>query len=258
MILRLAYPALLAATLSAQDSEVPLGLNLPTAESLRDWQPALRFTHRFLEQARGNGKDWYGLDGGNSAGLGLDLGIGAMPGLNAQVYRTPDGKTVVLGLQQQALRTSWFRLAVRGERFDETVQRATYGRTTIGISGLAVQVPMEFLAGPVVLGVVPTALTRTSTEDRRLTTFGASLRWSFGESQAVILEHYPKPGGLPPGIYHSGFAFGYRFQTQRHRFTLLGTNAQGTTAHQVLGGGYNGGPTEPGKWSLGFNLVRMF
>jgi hypothetical protein len=258
MTLRPVFLALWAATLSAQDSEVPLGLNLPTAERLQDWQSALRFTHRFMEQARGNGKDLYGLDGGNSAGLGLDLGVGALPGLNAQVYRTPDGKTLILGLQQQLLKISWFRVAVRGERFDETVQRATFGRTTLGISGAALQLPADFLLGPLVLGVVPTVLTRTSTDDRRVSTFGASLRWTFAEGQAVIVEHYPKPGGLPPGTYHSGFAFGYRFQTQRHRFTLLGTNAQGTTAHQVLGGGYNGGPVEPGQWSLGFNLVRLF
>lgn len=259
MILRLAFTTLLAATLSAQDSEVPLALNLPTAETLRDWQPAIRFTHRFLEQARSNGKEAFGLDGGNSAGLGLDLGIGAVPGLNAQIYRTADGKTVVLALQQQALKTSWLRLAVRGERFDETIKRATYGNTTVGISGAVLQVPVDFLAGPLAVGLVPTLLTRTSTKESSVATYGASLRWSISEGQSLLLEHYSKPGGLPAsGTYRSGLAFGYRFQTQRHRFTLLGTTAQGTTAHQVLGGGYNGGPVEPGQWTLGFNLVRMF
>lgn len=258
MILRFTAAALLTATLGAQDSEVPLALNLPTAESLQGWQPALRFTHRFLEPARGHGKDLYGLDGGNAAGIGVDLGIGSVPGLNAQVYRTPDGKTVVLALQQQAMNTPWLRVAVRGERFDETVQRAHFGGTTVGISGAALQLPTEILAGPVILGLVPTLLTRTSVEDRRLVTCGASLRWSFTEGQALLLEQYPRPSRLPSSTYRSGFAFGYRFQTQRHRFTLLGTTAQGTTTHQVLGGSYNGGPVEPGQWTLGFNLVRLF
>lgn len=59
------------ATLAAQDADVPLALNLPTADRLQNWDMAFRFTHRFLEPARGASKDLYGLDGGNVAGLGL-------------------------------------------------------------------------------------------------------------------------------------------------------------------------------------------
>ncbi|HEX9081149.1 MAG TPA: hypothetical protein VF768_02660, partial [Holophagaceae bacterium] len=167
----------LAASLAAQDSEVPLGLNLPTAERLQDWQPALRFTHRFTEAARGHSKDWYGLDGGNFPGLGFDLGIGAVPGLNAQVYRTADGKTVVLALQEQVIDGPHLRLAARAERFDETVQKATYPYGTVGILGAAVQFPMDLLVGPVTLSLVPTWLSRTTSRKQGLATAGLAVRW---------------------------------------------------------------------------------
>ena len=107
-------PLLLSTALLGQDSELPLGLNLPTADHLQGWQPAIRFTHRFAEPARGNSKDFYGLDGGNFAGLGFDLGIAAIPGLNAQVYRTSDGKTVILALQERLLDRPHIRMAVGG------------------------------------------------------------------------------------------------------------------------------------------------
>lgn len=42
------------------------------------------------------------------------------------------------------------------------------------------------------------------------------------------------------------------------RFTHLATTIPGTTAHQVLGGDYAGGPRPAGDWTLGFNLVRIF
>ena len=248
----------LAATLRGQDSDVPLALNLPTADRLQDWQPAIRFTHRFTEAARGHSKDFYGLDGGNFPGLGLDLGIGAVPGLNVQVYRTSDGKTVVLAAQQQLLDGPHVRVAVRGERFDETVQRTTYAYGTVGLSGAAFQLPAEFVAGSLTFSLVPTWLSRTTTRDRALFTAGAGLRWRLLEHQSLLAEYYPRPSRLDATTFEQGFALGYRFQTKGHRFTLLATNVQGTTAHQVLGGDYAGGPRPPGLWALGFNLVRIF
>lgn len=244
--------------LAAQDSEVPLGLNLPTAEGLQGWQPAIRFTHRFTEAARGHSRDWYGLDGGNFPGLGLDLGIGAIRGLNAQIYRTADDKTVVLALQQQILLRPSLRLAARVERFDETVQRATYAFGAVGITGAALQLPVDLIAGPVTLGLVPTWLSRTTTRDRGLVTAGAALRWRFTESQALMAEYYPHPTQSATATNEPGLALGYRIWTRGHRFTLLITDVQGTTTHQVLGGDYAGGPRPPGQWALGFNLVRIF
>jgi hypothetical protein len=264
MPLRTLLPPLLAllslspAALRAQDSELPLGLNLPTADHLQGWHPAIRFTHRFTESARGNSKDFYGLDGGNFAGLGLDIGIAAVPGLNAQIYRTADDKTVILALQEQLLDRPHFRLAARVERFDETLQRTTYAFGTVGITGATVQLPAELVAGSFTFSLVPTWLSRTTTRDRSLFTAGAGLRWRFTESQSALAEYYPRPSRLDSATYEPGYAVGYRFQTKGHRFTLLATNVQGTTAHQVLGGDYAGGPRPPGRWALGFNLVRIF
>ncbi|HJW73738.1 MAG TPA: DUF5777 family beta-barrel protein [Geothrix sp.] len=254
----LCFSLLLPAGLSAQDSDLPLGLNLPTADHLEGWQPAIRFTHRFTESAKGNSKDLYGLDGGNFPGLGFDLGIAAVPGLNAQIYRTADGKTVTLALQERILNRPHVRLAVRVERFDETIQRTTYAFGTVGISGAAVQLPAELVAGAATVSLVPTWLSRTTTRDQALFTAGAGLRWRFAESQSLLAEYYPRPSRLDRAAYEPGYAVGYRFQTKGHRFTLLATNVQGTTAHQVLGGDYAGGPRPPSRWALGFNLVRIF
>lgn len=249
---------LVAANLSAQDSDVPLALNLPTAQTLEDWHPAIRFTHRFTEPAKGGSKDLYGLDGGNYAGLGLDLGIKAVPGLNAQVYRTGDGKTFVFALQERLLASEHVHVSARLERFDETVQRVTLPSGTLGITGAAVQLPVQVFAGAFSFSLVPTWLSRTSTQDRGLTTFGAGIGWSFLEGQSVLGEFYPRPSRLDGSRYQQGFALGYRFATKGHRFTLLATNTPGTTTHQVLGGDYAGGPRPTGQWSLGFNLVRLF
>jgi hypothetical protein len=246
------------ATLRSQESELPLALNLPTAEHLQGWQPAIRFTHRFTEAARGHSKDLYGLDGGNFPGFGLDLGIAAVPGLNAQIYRTADDKTLILALQEQLVNRPQLRVAIRGERFDETIQRTTYAYGTAGITGATLQLPTEVLAGPITLSLVPTWLSRTTTQDRALLTAGAGLRWRFSEGQSLLAEFYPRPARLDASTYEQGFALGYRFQTKGHRFTLLATNAQGTTTHQVLGGDYAGGPRPASQWAMGFNLVRIF
>lgn len=248
----------LPTALRGQASEVPLGINLPTADHLQDWQPAIRFTHRFSEAAKGHSKDLYGLDGGNFAGLGLDLGIAAVPGLNAQVYRTSDGKTLILAVQEQLLDGPHVRLAVRGERFDEAIQRATYAYGTVGLTGATFQLPAEFRAGAVTFSLVPTWLSRTTLRDQPLFTAGAGLRWRILEGQSLLAEYYPRPVRLDAAAYEQGFALGYRFQTKGHRFTLLATNVQGTTAHQVLSGDYAGGPRPAGQWALGFNLVRIF
>ncbi len=259
MNLRLAFlfSALLSA-LAAQDSEVPLGLNLPTAAMVEGWRPAIRFTHRFAEPARNNSKDLYGLDGGNFAGFGLDQGIGAVPGLNAQLYRTSDAKTLVLALQQRLLNDPRLNVSLRVERFDEGLQRTTLPGGTIGITGAAVQLPTEANLGPLTFRLVPTWLTRTSTQDRGLFTAGAGITWTILEGQSLLGEIYPRPSRLDSGSYEQGFALGYRFATRGHRFTLLATNASGTTTHQVLGGDYNGGPRSASRWALGFNLVRLF
>ena len=55
--------AVASSVASAQQSEVPLWLNLPTTQGLMGSSFGYRFTHRFQEQARGNSKDAYGLDG---------------------------------------------------------------------------------------------------------------------------------------------------------------------------------------------------
>ncbi len=248
---------LLALPLAAQEADLPLGLNLPTTDALGAWQPAIRFTHRFLEPAKGNSRDWYGWDGGNYAGVGLDLGIGGVPGLNAQIYRTSDGKTLVLGLQQRLLSTPRLALSVRAERFDEAVPRAAYSFGSVGISGAAVQVPMEARAGGVTFTVVPTWLSRSTSREGGFATFGAGLRWAIAERHALLAEFYPRPARLDASRYEQGWSAGYRFATRNHRFTVLATTANGSTAHQVLGGDYAGGPRKSGQWTFAFNLVRL-
>lgn len=245
----------LALPCAAQEADLPLALNLPTTDSLEAWQPAIRFTHRFLESARNHAKDWYGWDGGNYAGVGLDLGLGR--GLNGQVYRTSDGKTVVIALQQRLLKSADFGIAVRVERFDETVQRASYSYGTVGISGAALQLPVEFTRGGFTVAVVPTWLSRSSTREGGFATAAVGLRWTFVEQHALLAEYYPRPSRLDGAKYEQGWSLGYRFATRNHRFTILGTTSNGSTAHQVLGGDYGGGPRRSGEWTFGFNLARL-
>ncbi|HEU4952279.1 MAG TPA: DUF5777 family beta-barrel protein [Holophagaceae bacterium] len=242
---------LLAATLAAQEpSEASLDLNLPTAASLSGWDMAVRFTHRFQEQAKGNSKDLYGLDNGAYTGLGFDLGIRPVPGLNLQIYRTSDRKTLTLALQEQLLAAPHWRLAVRAERFDETVKG--------GLVGGAFQAPLDWRpVEALTLTLVPTYLSRTATA-RGVLTAGLAADWRFTERQGLLAEVYPRPSKVD-GAFQRGWAVGYQFRTRGHRFSLIATNELGTTAHQVLGGDYEGfGPRPAGGWALGFNLVRLF
>lgn len=248
-----------AIPLAAQESELPLGINLPTTAFLQDWHIGVRFTHRFQEPVRAGSKDMYGLDNGNAPGFGVDVGIKAIPGLNAQVYRTSDDKTIVLAIQQRILGGPAGGLSLRVERFDETIKRAQVSYGTVGIAGLALQLPAELhLGASFTVLLVPTYLSRTTSEDRPAFNAGAGVRWQIAERHALLAEYYPRPSRLDSGRYNPGAALGYRFQTRGHRFTLLASNAAGTTAHQVLGGDYGGGPRSFNQWALGFNLVRLF
>ncbi len=244
-------PLLLGALpLAGQGSELPLALNLPTPDHLEGWDVGVRFTHRFQEQARSNGKDLYGLDGGAFSAFGLDFGIGAVPGLNAEVYRTADRKTFTVALQERLLATEAWSAALRAERFDETIEGGRVGST--------VQLPVDWrVGGGVVLSAVPSWLSSSFTE-RRVGTVGLGARWLFLEHHGILGELYPRPSKVD-GAFERGFALGYQYRTLHHRFTLLATNEFGTTAYHVLGGDYEGlGPSRSGNWNRGFNLVRVF
>lgn len=231
-------------------SDLPLLLNLPTADHLADWDIGLRFTHRFQEQARGSSKDFYGLDNGAFTAIGFDFGIKPVPGLNAQIYRTSDQKTLTLALQEQVVAAGHWRAALRAERYDETVKG--------GLVGGAFQVPVDWQpVDALTLTAVPTYLSRSATA-RNVVTAGVGVHWAFTEHQGLLGEFYPRPSKVPDG-FERGWAFGYQYRTQGHRFSLLATNELGTTANQVLGGDYRGiGPRPSGSWALGFNLIRIF
>ncbi len=255
---------------SAQESEVPLWLNLPTAEGLMGASFSYRFTHRFQDRARSNSKNAFGLDGFSYSGLGLDFAVPSTPGTNFQIYRTPDNKTFTVALHQILVARPDFRMALRVERYDETIRdlpSSTNNRE--GLVGTAVQMPLSWSGGGVTLLAVPTYLSSTSTQSKGVTTAGFALRWDAGERHSFMGEYYPRPSKVKDlqvivnstttRSIENGWAVGYAFRTKGHRFTLLATNVSGTTPHQVLGGDYHGlGPSRGGEWTLGFNLVRIF
>lgn len=269
--------------LRAESSDYPLAINLPTSERMQFWDIGLVFTHRFVTPAKGHGKDVYGVDGYAYPALGAAFGIKWIKGLNLIAYRTADNKTVTFGLQQQVLDLDWLRLAVRAERFDETVEQQTTSLGRVGIFGGTVQVPAEFFLGErVIVSVVPTYITRTSTQgltlkdadgqpvqipDSGLFNVGVGVRVDFTAAFSFMGEYYPRPTRLAKAThpesaggtrYESGFTVGFSYKTLKHRFTLAGGNVVGTTAHQVLGGDHIGGPRPPAQWSLGFNVARVF
>lgn len=257
-------PALLAITLlagtllRAESSDYPLAINLPTGERMQFWDIAAVFTHRFVTPVQGHSKDLYGLDGYAYPAFGFAFGIKPVQGLNALVYRTADNKTLVLALQERLHDGDRVRLSLRGERFDETVQKEVTPLGTVGNSGVVAQVPAEiFVTDDITFTLVPTWISRTTTRDKAVFNVGAGLRVPLGARTSVLAEYYPRPGGIGKG-FASGYAAGFAYQTLKHRFTLVGTNTVGTTANQVLGGDYGGGPRAGGKWSLGFNLARVF
>lgn len=281
----LACALLAGGALRAESSEYPVVFNLPTAERMQYWDIGVLFTHRFVQPVKDHGKDVYGLDGYTYAGLGFTFGIKPIPGLNAFIYRTADNKTFSFGLQEQVLNGERVRMAVRAERFDEVVKETTTPLGKVGISGLALQVPTEiFITDDIIFSVVPSYITKTTTTDTILAVppghtpntkpntggvfnVGLGLRIGFTEKFSFVSEYYPRPskfakaapGGITDGTtYQNGFAVGFSYKTFKHRFTLAGSNASGTTANQVMSGDYGGGPRLSGNWSLGFNVTRIF
>jgi hypothetical protein len=155
----------------------------------------------------------------------------------------------------------------------------------VGVSGAAVQVPTEiFITDDIIFSLVPTYITKTTTTDTILAVppgqtpnttpnkggvfnVGVGLRIGFTEKFSFVGEYYPRPskfskaapGGITDGTtYQNGFAAGFSYKTFKHRFTVMGTNATGTTANQVLSGDYGGGPRPSAQWSIGFNVARVF
>ena len=244
--------------LRAEISEYPLALNLPTGDMMQYWDIGMTFTHRFDEPAAGNGKDLYGLDGYAYPAFGFDFGVKPVKGLNVLAYRTADNKTLTFALQQRLLNADLLRLTLRAERFQETVPRAVTPLGTVGLAGATVQLPAEFYLGDLGLfTLVPTYLSRTTTRDKALFTAGAGLRLDFTATFGFMAEYYPRPAKLG-NAYKPGYTAGFTYKTNKHRFTLLGGTAQGTTANQVLSGDLGGGPRASGQWTLGFNLPRTF
>jgi hypothetical protein len=281
----LACALLAGGALSAETSEYPLVINLPTAERMQYWDMSVAFTHRFIQPVKDHGKDVYGLDGGTYPGIGFVFGIKPIPGLNAFIYRTADNKTFTMGLQQQVLNGDRVRMGVRAERFDEVVKESASAYGKVGVTGMTFQVPTEvFLTDDLIFSLVPTYITKTTTTDTILAVppgqtpntkpntggvfnVGLGLRWSLTEKFSLVGEYYPRPskfskaapGGITDGTtYQNGFAAGFSYKTFKHRFTVVGTNASGTTGNQVLSGDYGGGPRHSSQWSLGFNVVRVF
>lgn len=284
----LACAILAGGVLHAEASEYPLVINLPSAERMQYWDIGVAFTHRFVQPVKDHGKDVYGLDGYTYAGLGFTFGFKPIPGLNAFIYRTPDNKTFTFGFQQQVMNGERVRMAARLERYDEVVKETVTALGRVGISGVALQVPTEiFLTDDIIFSLVPTYITQTTTQDKTrilltaapgespftqpnksgVFNLGIGLRIGFTEKFSFVGEYYPRPskfakaapGGITDGTkFQSGFAAGVSYKTFKHRFTLVGTNATGTTANQVLSGDYGGGPRPSAQWSIGFNVIRVF
>lgn len=270
MRMRSLLPMALAAlpAFSQQASEVPWGLNLPTAQGLEQGSMAIRFTHRFADQVRDNSKNAYGLDGSAYAAFGFEKNFVSWPGLTFQAYRTADQKTITLAFHQKLILDPTYQVALRVERFDEAIkENPGTPEYQEGLLGTAIQLPLEWRASEgLVLTAVPTWLSRSNLKRESLFTVAWSGRYEFTPEQAFIAEYYPRPSkqknavgitGNP--LSKAGWAMGYMFKTRGHRFTILGTNVAGTTANQVLAGDYHGQGPEPTKdWALGFNIARMF
>lgn len=259
-----------AAGLAAQEaSDLPLGVNLPTAQVLEKGDLGVRFTHRFAERARSNGTNAYGLDGYAFAGVGLDFSFKGLKGWNLQAYRTADQRTFTVAVQKQVFAGESLRVAARLERYDEVVRD---NPSTLGLRegkvGTTLLVPLEALAGAFTFALVPAYLNRSATQPDPVLTAAAALRWDLGDHHRLHGEYYPRPGrlsdtrvasGSASRALEPGWALGYTYRTRGHRFTAVATNVMGTTAHQVLSGDANGvGPARSGDWVLGFNVVRIF
>ncbi|BDU71280.1 DUF5777 family beta-barrel protein [Mesoterricola silvestris] len=256
--LRTAALCLAPALLLAESSEYPLAVNLPTGDMMQFWDMGIAFTHRFSTPASGHGKDAYGLDGYAYPGLGVDFGIKPVKGLNVILYRTADNKTFTFALQQRILNGDYVRMSLRAERFDEVVKRAETPVGTVGINGGAYQLPTEFFLGDfAVLSVVPTYLSRTTTQKKPVFTAGAGLRVDITDKLGFVGEYYPRPSKVDR-TFRPGYSAGFTYKTFKHRFTLVATNATGTTTNQVLSGDYGGGARSTGQWALGFNVARTF
>ncbi len=197
MLLRRILPALaLAGSLHAQDaSDLPLGVNLPTAQGLEMGDLGIRFTHRFAERARGNGYDAYGLDGYAFAGVGLDFSFKALKGWNLQLYRTADQRTFTVALQRQLFAGEAWRAAARLERYDEVVRDnpSTAGLRE-GKVGTTLLVPLEVLAGPVTVSLVPAYLNRSATQPDPIVTAAAAVGGTSGTTTASRASTTPAPG----------------------------------------------------------------
>lgn len=272
-MLRRSLLSLLLAALpgfSQQASEIPWALNLPTAQGLEQGNIDLRFTHRFTTPAKGNSKEAYGLDQYAFAALGFEMNFASWPGMTFQAYRSADEKTLTLALAQKLILDPTFQVALRIERFDETVKdKPDTQNYEEGKLGTAVQLPVEWrVAESFRLILVPTWLSRTNLKRDAITTAGFGARFELTPQMSFLAEFYPRPSKLKDvqviendqaRPLRTGWALGYSYRTRGHRFTLLGTNVIGTTTHQVLSGDYGGfGPRQSGNWVLGFNIERMF
>ena len=209
----------------------------------------------------------------------------SIKGLNLFIYRTADNKTFNAGFQQQVYNGDYVRMAVRAERFDEVVKEGVTPFGRIGVSGFTAQIPTEiFIGDDLIMSLVPTFVSKTTTSDTILpvppgTTpntklskggvfnVGVGFRYGFTDKFSVMAEYYPRPskfakaapGGITDGsTYQNGFAAGFSYKTFKHRFTLAGTNASGTTANQVMSGDYGGGPRLSSQWAIAFNVARVF